>query len=286
MNRRDLLRTAGAAASAAAFLPYTAAHAAPVPATPPRIRLGIASYTFRNFDTAHLITFMKQLRCTNLNLKDMHLKMTPPEGVAAQAQAFRDAGFKVTGVGNITFFKNDPADMRAKFEYAKAAGVKTIVCAPTRETLPELEKLVKEYDIRLAIHPHGPEDRYFPSPFDALDAIKTMDPRIGVCIDVGHAMRAGADVPKAIRAIGPRLYDMHMKDLANATSKESQVAVGEGIMPVVEIFKALLEIRYPGYVDLEYEIIPDNPLPGVLESFAYMRGILAGMGHADWGFGG
>ena len=98
-------------------------------------------------------------------------------------------------------------------------------------------------------------------------------------------MRAGADVPDAIRRVGPRLFDVHMKDLANAHAKESQVAVGEGIMPVSEIFQALLDVGYSGFVDLEYEIVPGDPMPGVLESFAYMRGILAGMGHPEWGFG-
>ena len=106
-----------------------------------------------------------------------------------------------------------------------------------------------------------------------------MDPRIGCCIDVGHAVRAGTDVVEAIHAVGPRLFNMHMKDLTSFTDKESQVAVGEGIMPVREIFEALIEINYPGFVDLEYEVHGDDPMPGVIESFAYMRGVLAGMGY-------
>lgn len=106
-----------------------------------------------------------------------------------------------------------------------------------------------------------------------------MDPRMGVCIDVGHAARAGTDVPDAIHEVGPRLYDIHMKDLANASRKESQVAVGDGVLPVEKIFAALIAIKYPGYVDLEYEINENNPLPGMIKSFAYMRGVLAGMGY-------
>ena len=106
-----------------------------------------------------------------------------------------------------------------------------------------------------------------------------MDPRIGLCIDVGHAARAGIDVPDAIYQAGPRLYDVHMKDLANAASKESQVAVGDGTLPIEQIFAALIAIRYPGFVDLEYEINENNPMPGMIKSFAYMRGVLAGMGY-------
>jgi sugar phosphate isomerase/epimerase len=143
-----------------------------------------------------------------------------------------------------------------------------------------MEKFVREYDIRIALHNHGPEDKLWPSPLDVLKSIRNLDPRIGCCIDVGHTVRAGTDVVQAIRAAGPRLFNVHMKDLADFQSKESQVAVGDGLMPVSEIFEALIAIRYKGFVDLEYEIHADDPMPGVISSFAYMRGVLAGMGFA------
>jgi sugar phosphate isomerase/epimerase len=137
---------------------------------------------------------------------------------------------------------------------------------------------VKEYDIRFAIHNHGPEDKLWHSPLDVLKAVKSMDPRMGSCIDVGHTVRAGTDVVQAIHEVGARLFNVHMKDLTNFQSKESQVAVGEGIMPVKKIFEALGTIKYKGFVDLEYEIHADDPMPGVIASFAYMRGALAGIG--------
>lgn len=251
----------------------------PSPATELPVRLGIASYTFRKFDTAHLIDFMHQLKTPYLDLKEMHLPFGPAEQVAAQAAAYRAQGFILTAAGNITFNNEDPAAIRKNFDYCKAAGIKTMVCAPTHAILPKLEPFVKEYDIRLAIHNHGPEDKNFPSPFDVLSAVKNLDERIGLCIDIGHATRAGADVVAAIHASGKRLYAMHAKDLANPTERESQVAVGEGVLPIRAIFEALIATKYPGTVDLEYEIFPDNPMPGVVESFAYMRGVLAGMGY-------
>jgi Xylose isomerase-like TIM barrel len=281
LTRRTLLRT-GALATAATFLPaesQSPAHLpAPSSATALPIRLGIASYTFRNFDAAHLVTFMHQLKTPYLNLKDMHLPMTPLDQVAAKAAEYRAAGFTLTAAGNVTFAKDEDDDIRAKFEYIKAAGIPVIVCAPTHQNLPRLEEFVKEYNIKLAIHNHGPEDKNFPSPFDVLSAVKNLDPRIGLCIDLGHSLRAGADVVAAIHAAGPRLYDIHIKDLADATAKESQVAVGEGVMPVREVFQALIQTKYRGNVDLEYEIHAADPMPGVVESFAYMRGVLAGMG--------
>jgi sugar phosphate isomerase/epimerase len=244
--------------------------------------LGIASYTFRSFTRAQVIGFMKQLNLTDLNCKDVkdHLPMDP----ALEAQALADyaaAGIKLHAAGTIGFPKDDDDDIRSKFEYCKRAGISVIVAGdPAPETLPRIEKFVKEYNIQFAIHNHGPEDRIWHSSLDVLKAVKNMDPRMGCCIDVGHAARAGADVVQAIHEVGPRLFDMHIKDLANFQSRDSQVDVGDGIMPIRGIFQALIANEYKGFVDLEYEIHGDNPMPGVMESFGFMRGVLAGMGYA------
>jgi sugar phosphate isomerase/epimerase len=280
MTRRNLLR-GGTMLGASALLsnPAVALMDNSHPSTASPIRLGIASYTFRKFDQAHLIDFMKQLKTPYLNLKDVHLPMTPTDQVAPKAAEYRAAGMTLTAAGTIYFPKDEDDDIRAKFEYCKAAGISLIVGAPTHKTLPRVEKFVKEYNIRVGIHNHGPEDKEWPSPLDVLGAVKNMDSRLGCCIDVGHTMRAGTDVVTAIRKAGPRLFDLHMKDLADGKLKESQVAVGEGVMPVRNIFKTLIDMHYAGNVDLEYEIFPDDPLPGVLQSFAYMRGVLAGMGY-------
>jgi sugar phosphate isomerase/epimerase len=246
---------------------------------PSGVRLGLASYTFRNFTRAQLIGFMKQLKVTELNAKDVkdHLPIDSQAETAALAD-YTAAGIKLHAAGAIYFSKDEDADIRSKFEYCKRAGIGVIVAGdPTTETLPRVEKFAKEYDIRIAIHNHGPEDKLWPSPLDVLKAVRDMDSRLGCCIDVGHAARAGTDVVQAIHEVGPRLFNIHMKDLTNFHDKESQVAVGEGIMPVHKIFEALIATKYNGFVDLEYEILPDDPMPGVIESFAYMRGVLAGM---------
>jgi sugar phosphate isomerase/epimerase len=286
-SRRNFLRT-GALAVAAFAAPYEA-FVLPEPQNPQPaanaspIRLGLASYTFRSFSRAQLIGFMKQLNVLALNAKDVkdHLPMDPQAEAAALAD-YAAAGIQLHAVGAVYFTKDEDADIRAKFDYAKRAGVKVIVAGdPAPETLPRMEKFVREYDIRIAIHNHGPEDKLWPSPLDVLKAVKNMDPRVGCCIDVGHAARAGTDVAQAIHEVGPRLFNMHMKDLTNFQSKESQVAVGEGIMPARRIFEALIATNYQGYVDLEYEVHPDDPMPGVISSFAYMRGVLAGMGYGS-----
>jgi sugar phosphate isomerase/epimerase len=277
-SRRSFLQT-GAVAAAACVAPSPAQSLSRQAKSFP-VQLGIAGYTFRQFTRARMIEFLGQLGVRDLNAKDTkdHLPADAQEEAKALAD-YAAAGIRLHAAGAIYFAKDQDDDIRAKFEYCKRAGIGVIVAGdPTPETLPRLEKFVRAYDIRIAIHNHGPEDKLWPSPLDILKSLQGTDPRIGCCIDVGHTVRAGTDVVQAIHAVGPRLFNVHMKDLTDFTKKESQVAVGEGRMPVREIFAALAEIGYQGFVDLEYEINGDNPMPGVIESMAYMRGVLNGMG--------
>jgi sugar phosphate isomerase/epimerase len=283
LTRRDLLRS-GALAAGAFAAPRSLASLTPGKPSAdnvPPLRLGLASYTFRNFTRAQMIGFLKQLKVSELNAKDVkdHLP-TDPEQEAAALADYATAGIKLHAAGAIYFPKDEDADIRTKFEYCKRAGIGVIVAGdPAPETLPRMEKFVKQYDIRIAIHNHGPEDKLlWHSPLDVLKGIKGLDPRIGCCIDVGHTVRAGTDVTQAIREAGPRLFNVHMKDLTSFEDKESQVAVGDGIMPVRKMFETLIAMKYAGFVDLEYEVHPDDPMPGVISSFAYMRGVLAGLG--------
>jgi sugar phosphate isomerase/epimerase len=279
LNRRTFLRSAAIAAAAPAL---SFAEPKPASGAPSPVNLGIATYTFRKFNRAQMIPWLKQLKVGSINCKDVkdHLPADP----AAEQQAvadYRSNNIQLHAAGTIYFPKDEDDDIRARFEYCKRAGIPVIVAGdPAPATLPRIEKFVKQYDIRIAIHNHGPEDKIYPSPVDVLKDLKNMDPRMGCCIDAGHCVRAGTDVVEAIHAAGPRLHNMHIKDLASFTEKESQVAVGQGKMPVREIFAALVKIGYKGWVDLEYEIHEDDPMPGVTESFAYMRGVLAGMGYA------
>jgi sugar phosphate isomerase/epimerase len=272
----------GTGALAAAAFGTSKAMPAAAPGGPAPVNLGLCSYTFRNFDRAQLIGYMKQLNVLALNAKDVknHLPMDPAEEAKA-LDDYHAAGIKLHAVGTVYFPKDEDDDIRSKFEYAKRAGVSVIVAGdPEPGTLSRIEKFVKEYDIRLAIHNHGPEDKLWHSPLDVLKAVRNMDPRMGCCIDIGHTVRAGTDVVEAIKQAGPRLFNMHTKDLTDFTAKESQVAVGDGLMPMRRIFETLIAMKYKGFVDLEYEVHADDPMPGVIASFSYMRGVLAGMGYA------
>jgi len=242
----------------------------------PDPKFGVCSYCVREFQRGLAITILKQLGVRYVSVKDVHVSYNSTPAEAAKAREdFEKAGLQIVSGGTIPL--NERGGLRKYFEYAKRCGMPMMVTAPTHEALPEVEQLVKEYDIKVAIHTHGPEDNQFPNPQAVLEAVKGLDPRIGVCMDVGHTMRTGVDVVETAGLCGPRLLDMHFKDLMSPTQKDSQCAVGRGVMPVVAILKQLRKMHYQGSINLEYEIHSDNPLPGMLESMAYMRGAAAGL---------
>jgi sugar phosphate isomerase/epimerase len=290
-TRRSFLGAAGIVGLGAAGVTPASGRIEP---TPWGIKLGIATYSLRSFDRAKAIEMMKALQTPWLSIKEVHLAQKNSKKeidagakeyvsldlVSAAAKDFRDAGFKITSGGNVDMKETTIEGLRPHFEYAKAAGMPMMVCAPMHENVKMIEALVKEYDIRIAIHNHGPEDKHFPTPQSVLEAVRNLDPRCGLCMDVGHSVRAGADVVKSIGEAGSRLLDMHVKDLRDFTAKDSQCDCGDGDMPFPAIFKQLKKVNYQGCVNLEYEINDKNPMPGMQRSFSYMRGVLAGLAGA------
>ena len=241
-------------------------------------KLGVASYSLRKFNRTQAIAMVKQLNTPYINIKEFHLLLrSTPDEIDVARKEFQEAGLIILGGGNISFLLDDDADIRHKFEYAKLAGMPIIVCAPTARTLPKLERFVKEYDIKIAIHNHGRTDKHFPTPQSALKFVNNMDPRCGLCVDVGHTAETGVDVVDSIRQAGSRLLDVHIKDTSDLADASKQTPVGEGKMPVAAIFRQLTQMNYQGGVMLEYEVDENDPLPGMAKSFAYMRGVLAGM---------
>lgn len=279
-SRRGFVKAAAAGAAATALGFPRAARA--LRREPSRaaegVRLGVANYSLREFPRAEAIAMTKALRAPYVNIKSFHLpyELSPAELAAGRAD-FEAAGLQIVGGGTITFQEDTDEEVRKYFEYARGAGMPLIVSTAAPAILPRIERFAREYDIKVAIHNHGPEDRHYPSPYDVLRYIEAMDPRMGLCVDVGHTVRAGVDVVQALKDGGARVLDMHMKDLADFSDRDSQVIVGEGKMPVADIFRQLRAMNYPGYVNLEYEIDARDPLPGMKQSFAHMRGVLAGM---------
>lgn len=279
-TRRNFLgAAAGIAGLSAAGLPPASASVVPEPWG---MKLGIATYTFRKFDRAKCIELLKQCQTPWVGIKDgVHIPYTDtPAQLKQDRLDFVAAGFKVSSVGNVNLGKDDPAYLRSRFEYAKNIGVPLMVCIPTHSNIKTVEGLVKEFDLRIAIHNHGPEQKDFPNPQSVLEVVRDMDPRVGLCVDVGHTARTGVDVVESIALAGNRLFEMHVKDLRSFKDKASQCDCGEGIMPFPAIFKQLKKMNFQGCINLEYEIHADDPLPGVLRSLSYMRGVLDGLAAA------
>ena len=266
----------GLAATAAWPLLSRVADASPAaPGKNAPLKLGLASYSMREFTLDQALDMAKQMGVKYMTFKDVHVPRTdPPEKTRALRAKIEAAGITIMGGGTITI-PNDPVQIKKEFEYAKNAGFPLIYTDPEPAALDTIEKMAKEYDIRAVIHNHGPEDKRWPRPQDAYAAIKSRDKRLGLCIDVGHTTRTGTDPVAACRECRDRLYDMHVKDLLAATDKESQTEVGRGVLDFPGLFKTLIEIGYQGQVGLEYEINAKAPLQGMIESMAYMRGVLA-----------
>jgi sugar phosphate isomerase/epimerase len=241
-------------------------------------RLGVASYSLRRFPRERAIQMVRALGTPYVNIKSFHLEYElPPEELRAGRRELEAAGLRIVGGGTITFERDTDDEVQKYFDYARHAGMPLIVITCHPAILPRIERFARQYDIQVAIHNHGPEDRFYPSPHDALRHIRDMDPRMGLCVDIGHTVRAGTDVVQAIADGGPRVLDLHIKDLRDLGDADSQCVVGQGAMPIAEIFRQLRRMEFAGYANLEYEIDADDPLPGMQLSFAYMRGVLAGL---------
>ena len=281
ISRRDLLKT-GAFTAASIPSINLASFAAPTPEEADPwlgLKIGVATYTFRELPIEEAIKGVQRVGLKYVSIKNVknHIDLSHTvEERKQRAQLFKDAGITVLSVGNVGM-KNDEADIRRAFEFARDVGVRTMVCAPDKNSIPILDKMVKEFDIRLAIHNHGPEDKQFPSPYDVMSAVEKFDKRIGLCIDVGHTARAGVDPAESIIKCRERLYDLHMKDIAALGNRGTPIESGRGILNTKSILTALLKIKHQGLVGFEYEKDSKDPLPGLAESVGYIKGLLAGL---------
>jgi sugar phosphate isomerase/epimerase len=285
VTRRDALKTVALGALALPFLGGSSgcASASSQPFAPDAehgLRLGVAGFTFRNLTAGESVSAMKMLRLVNVGVykKQLVWETATPDEARAVAKQYQAAGIVLASTGVIAL-PNDEAKCRRAFENVRAASVVTMIGKPDPDALPLVEKLVREYDQRFAIHNHGPEDKVYPTPASAFAAIESRDARMGICLDVGHAMRAKADPVAAIRRYAARVYDLHLKDSVAlpGAEKDIPVEIGIGRIDIRGVLRALLDINYRGVVGLEYEREGVNPVTGLAESAGFVRGALAAM---------
>jgi inosose dehydratase len=277
-SRRSFLKLAGTGILAAGVTSVNGFSLSPLPPKknklPDTFSIGMAGFTFFQLSVDKTIEIMKRVGVMNLSLKDIHMPMNSTQDKIDEVlKKFSDAGISIYTLGVIYMKTQDSVDQA--FSYAKMAGVKMIIGAPNYEFLPYVEKKVKEYDIRLAIHNHGPDNPLYPNATDIWNHIKDLDERIGICIDIGHTTRDGQDPSIDIERYKSRIFDMHIKDVDKAAKDGKTIEMGRGIINIPRVVATLRKIKYTGKCSLEFEKDMGDPLPGIAESIGYFKGVMA-----------
>ena len=264
-------------------------HAAKVP-----FRLGVARWTYHTVakeynGLAKVLESMRKVDCHYLGLISKTLSYDASDAEIAQYKAFLAS----YGVETVTLGPDevsaDEAEARRIFEFAKRFGMKTVSLLPCEKktidgkevdveseaALDVVEKLVKEYDIRVAIHNHGPDmPNLYPTAEAIWKRIEKRDARIGFCFDIGHQYRAGHDPVAAIRKYGKRIYDVHLKNIKSHPVCNLATPGPRGELEIPQILQALADVGYDGVCHIEYERDFDDPTLGLAESMGYYRGVM------------
>lgn len=238
-------------------------------------KIGVAGYTYRNYDIDQTLAFLKSMEVKYLSIKDFWL---PLDSTKEQMDAFKakcaEYGVNPYILGPI--YMKSEAEVDRAFAYAERYGADMFIGVPNYELTDYMIKKVKETGIKVAIHTHGPDGAPFPNIQKVAEVYKDPSLGIGCCMDLGHSVRMGEDIVKDIKKYKAWIYDIHIKD-ESAASKEGQTwEMGRGVMDFRPIVKVLRQIKYKGVVSLEFEKNGNNPHPGVAESIGYLRGVSDG----------
>lgn len=275
-NRRNFLKAAGIGMAAAAVpgLANADSGKAEVKKGISDIQLGVASYTLRKFSTEEALDMTLRCGVNRITFKDMHLPLdSDNETIRKTVELCKQKGVTLYGAGVV--YMRSKEDVDRAFEYAKTAGMEMIVGVPNHELLEYVEGKVKQYDIKLAIHNHGPGDKLYPSAESAYKLIKNMDKRMGLCIDIGHTKRIDRDPEQDVKDFFDRVLDIHIKDVTAAAAEGKTCIIGRGVIDFPAFMKNVVDMGYKGTLALEYEAEADDPLPGMMESFGYTKGVMA-----------
>lgn len=238
-------------------------------------KLAIAGYSFVNFNLEESLKIMKKVDAHYLCIKDFHLPYkSTAEQIASFHATLKENG--VTGYGVGPIYTKTKKDIDNAFDYAKRVGVDLIIGIPLHDDLAYVAQKTKEYNIRYAIHNHGPEDELYPTAESIYTLIKDLDPRVGICFDMGHNARAGHDSVADLQKYSKRIFDMHLKNVTSATKTGSTCELGRGVINIPAFVKMLRKTGYSGHCGLEYEKDMKDPLAGIAESVGYFKGVCEG----------
>ena len=280
MDRRLFLKT-GLASLALSAVPDMATAVSASSAKLPKMklpskedafRLGMAGYTFVKFDIDKTLETMQKLDVHYLCIKNFHL---PLDSNAEQIKAFHAKlqSKNVTGYAVGPIYMKSKEEVDVAFDYAQRVGVKLLVGVPNYELLDYTEQKVKEYDIKLAIHLHGPDMKLYPSATDIWNNVNHRDGRMGMCLDIGHDLRYNQDPLEDLKKYSSRVFDIHLKDVTGNTKKDHAIELGRGKIDFPRFVKLLRKVGYSGSCSLEYEKDMTNPFLGIAESVGYFRAV-------------
>ena len=239
-----------------------------------KYNIGLASYTLREFNLEQTLAMTNRVGLKFISFKSFHLALDSTiEQIATVVKKVNDAGLNLYGGGVIKM--DSEMAVNNAFEYAKMAGMKVIIGVPNPKLLPLVDTKVQNYDIKVAIHNHGPGDDIYPLPSIIYEKVKAFDNRIGICIDIGHTQRMGVDPSESVVEFKDRILDVHIQDVSASNEKGKTVEIGRGVIDIPKFLRTLIEIDYTGMVAVEYEKDKDDPLPGLAESVGYVNGVLA-----------
>ena len=245
------------------------------PETGEKFKVGMAGYTFAKFDLDKALATLKRTDVHYLCIKDFHLPLASTDAQIAEFHEILKAN-GVTGYAVGPIYMKSEKDIDNAFEYDKRVGVKLIIGVPNYDLLPYVDKKVKENGYNYAIHLHGPDIATYPDAEDVWNHVKDLDPRIGMCLDIGHDTRNGKDPVADLKQYKSRVFDIHIKDVTGTTKLGYSLEVGRGVINFPAFVKMLREVGYTGVCSLEHEKDMTDPFMGLAESVGYFRGIIEG----------
>lgn len=238
-------------------------------------KLAIAGYSFLNFNLDESLKMMKRVDVHYLCIKDFHLPFkSTAEEIAAFHAKLKDNNVIGYAVGPI--YTKNKEEIDNAFDYAKRVGVDLLIGIPAHADLEYVAQKTKEYNIRYAIHNHGPQDKLYPNAESIYNLIKNLDQRVGICFDMGHNKRDGRDSVADLQKFSKRIFDMHLKNVTVAANEGTTCELGRGVIDIPAFVKMLRKVNYQGCCSLEYEKDMKDPLAGIAESVGYFRGVCDG----------
>lgn len=273
-SRRSFITSVGLLGAASmnfGTLPILSNH---TPQNQSELKLGLATYSTRKYTLEETLEIAKTVGLPRLSIKDkFHLPINQtPANIKIELQKIKNSGIKFYGGG--VFYMKTKEEVDNVFEYAKLTGISTIVGVPTIDLIPVVNKKIKEYDIMVAVHNHGPEDETYPTCESIYELIQNLDSRFGLCMDIGHTQRCGINPADEIIRFKDRLLDLHLKDVSKAETDGEELEIGRGVIDIPAVIKALKTIDYKYVASFEFEKDPENILPGLSESVGYVKGII------------